>query len=175
MATSDFIRDSFARLHRSLKDSTADLTVEQLNYTPDDQHHSIGWILWHGYRTADVIGSRLLWNADERWAREGWAARLGLPEAGQGTGHSPDQAREVRVDDYAAFMEYADGVIADCDAYLEGMSDADLAVMRPWRNAPSGEEPVEAIIGNHVMTHIYGHRNEIYWLRSLQGLKGSPN
>ncbi|MCK9486169.1 MAG: DinB family protein [Dehalococcoidia bacterium] len=175
MATSDFIRDSFARLHKSLQDSTSDLTVEQLNFTPDQEHHSIAWILWHAYRTADVIGSRLLWQSDERWARDGWASRLGMPEAGQGTGHSPDEAHAIHIEDLGTFMGYADGVIADCDAYLAPMSDEDLQQPRPWRNAPSGEEPIAAIIGNHVMTHIYGHRNEIYWLRSLQGLKGSPN
>lgn len=175
MSASDFIRDSFQRLHRSIKDSTSDLTTEQLNYTPDAEHHSVAWILWHAYRTADVVGSRLLYARPERWSDGGWADRLDLPEAGQGTGHSPDQAHEIVIKDYAAFMEYADGVVADADAYLEGMSDEALQERRPWRNSPSGDEPIAAIIGNHVMTHIYGHRNEIYWLRSLQGLKGSPN
>lgn len=175
MDTTDFLRDSFKRLHASLETATADLSAEQLNFTPDAEHHSIAWILWHAFRTEDLIVSRLLRGVDERWATGGWAARLGLPEAGQGTGHTHEQAHAIAITDREAFMEYARGVAADVDTYLAGLSAADLEVMKPWRAAASGQEPVSAIIGNHVMTHIFGHRNEIYWLRSLQGLKGSPN
>jgi L-ascorbate metabolism protein UlaG (beta-lactamase superfamily) len=86
-----------------------------------------------------------------------------------------DEAQRVRIEDYAGFMEYARGVAQDTDAYLEGVTAEQLEEMKPWRTAPGGQDTVAAVIGNHVMTHIYGHRNEIYWLRSLQGLKGSPN
>ncbi len=175
METTDFLRDSFKRLHTSLETVTGDLTTEQLNFTPDDAHHSIAWILWHAFRTEDLIVSRVLRGTDERWSQGGWAQRLSLPDAGQGTGHSPEQAHTIHITDLDAFREYARGVAADIDVYLAGLSAADLEVLKPWRAAPSGQEPVAAIVGNHVMTHIYGHRNEIYWLRSLQGLKGSPN
>jgi len=175
MGTTDFLRDSFKRLHRSIETATGELTTEQLNFTPDAEHHSIAWILWHAFRTEDVVVSRVLRGTDERWSQGGWAQRLGMPEAGQGTGHSPEEAHSIHIDDPAMFLEYARAVAEDVDQYLAGLSAADLEVLKPWRAAASGQEPVSAIVGNHVMTHIYGHRNEIYWLRSLQGLKGSPN
>jgi uncharacterized damage-inducible protein DinB len=171
----DFLRDSFRRLHASMENSTGELSAEQLNFTPDAEHHSIAWILWHAYRTEDLVRSRMLQGKADRWSEGGWAARLGLPEQGQGTGQTPDEAQQVRITDYAGFMEYAKAVAADTDAYLAGLTAADLERMLPWRNAPNGEDTLAAVIGNHVMTHVYGHRNEIYWLRSLQGLKGSPN
>jgi uncharacterized damage-inducible protein DinB len=171
----DFIRDSFRRLHRSLEDSTQDLSLEQLNFTPDDQHHSIAWILWHAYRTEDLIRSRSLQGHPDRWSQDGWSGRLGLPEQGQGTGMPPGEAQRIRIEDYAGFMQYARIVADDTDAYLATLTEEQLEEMQPWRSAPGGQDTLAAVIGNHVMTHIYGHRNEIYWLRSLQGLKGSPN
>lgn len=175
METTDFLRDSFKRLHASLENVTGELTSEQLNFTPDAEHHSIAWVLWHAFRTEDLVVSRVLRGTEDRWSQGGWAQRFGLPQAGQGTGHSPEEAQAIHIDDLAPFMEYARGVAADVDAYLAGLSPADLEALKPWRAASGGQEPVSAIVGNHVMTHIYGHRNEIYWLRSLQGLKGSPN
>ncbi len=103
MDTTDFLRDSFKRLHASLETVTGDLTTEQLNFTPDPEHHSIAWILWHAFRTEDVVVSRILRGTDERWSQGGWAQRLGLPEAGQGTGHSPEQAHSIHIDDPAGF------------------------------------------------------------------------
>jgi uncharacterized damage-inducible protein DinB len=171
----DFIRDSFRRLHRSLEDSTKDLTPEQLNFTPDDQHHSIAWVLWHAYRTEDLVRSRLLQGKPDRWSADGWPQRLGLPEQGQGTGQPPEEAHRIRIEDYDAFIEYARAVADDTDAYLAPLTAEQIEELKPWRNAPDGQDTVAGVIGNHVMTHIYGHRNEVYWLRSLQGLKGSPN
>jgi len=172
MNTIDFFRSSFGRLHNTTVDVVKDLTPEQLNFQPDDQHYSIAWVLWHLVRTEDVITRQLLQKKPEIWAEAGWAAKLGLPERGQGTGQTPEQAREIEIRDLKPFLEYAGTVWADIDAYLAGLSERDLDVMYPWRR--TGEEPLGQIIGNHVMTHLFGHRNEIYWLRSEQGLQGSP-
>ena len=171
MDTLDFFRTSFGRLHTTTADAVKDLTVEQLNFKPGDQHYSIAWVLWHLVRTEDLILRQVLQKQPERWAEGGWAATTGLPERGQGTGQTPEQARDIEVRDLSQFLDYAREVWADVDAYLAGLSESDLDAMLPWRRA---EEPLGQIIGNHVMTHLFGHRNEIYWLRSEQGLQGSP-
>lgn len=175
MDATDFLRDSFRRLHQALENVTSELTVDQLNFTPDAEHHSISWILWHAYRTEDLVRSGMLQKQPDRWAADSWAARLGMPEKGQGTGQSHEDAHRVQITDHAAFTEYAHAVAADTDAYLTSLTPDDLERKLPWPSAPGGEDTLAAVIGNHVMTHVFGHRNEIYWLRSLQGLKGSPN
>ncbi|HXH20461.1 MAG TPA: DinB family protein [Dehalococcoidia bacterium] len=170
MNTIDFFRSSFQRLHNTTVDAVRELTPEQLNFRPEG-HYSIAWVLWHMVRSEDVILRLMVQRKPELWAEGGWAAKLGLPERGQGTGHTLEQAREIEIRDLPLFLDYAGAVWADVDAYLAGLTEADLDKMHPWRRA---EEPLGQIIGNHVMTHLFGHRNEIYWLRSEQGLQGSP-
>jgi uncharacterized damage-inducible protein DinB len=172
MNTIDFLRSSFGRLHATTVDVVKDLTPAQLNFKPDGQHYSIAWVLWHMARTEDLILRQLIQKKPDLWAEGGWAAKLGLPERGQGTGQTPEQAREIEISDLDPFLDYAREVWADIDAYLTSLSEPDLDALYPWRR--TGEEPLGQIIGNHVMTHLFGHRNEIYWLRSEQGLTGSP-
>jgi uncharacterized damage-inducible protein DinB len=172
MNTIDFFRSSFGRLHNTTLEAVKELTPDQLNFKPDAEHYSIAWVLWHLVRTEDLILRTLVQKKPEIWAEGGWAAKLGLPERGQGTGQTPEEARAIEIRDFSGFVKYAETVWADIDAYLNGISEADLDVMFPWRR--TGEEPLGQIIGNHVMTHLFGHRNEVYWLRSEQGLQGSP-
>ncbi len=174
MNTVDFFRSSFQRLHDTTVEAVRELTPDQVNFKPDAEHYSIAWVLWHLVRTEDVILRALLQQRPEVWTEGAWAARLGLPERGQGTGQTPEQARAIEIRDMEGFLEYARQVWADLDGYLAGLGEADLDRKLPWRRAPSGEEPLGQIIGNHVMTHLFGHRNEVYWLRSEQGLQGSP-
>jgi uncharacterized damage-inducible protein DinB len=170
MDTIGFFRTSFERLHNTTLDAVKELSPEQLNFQPEG-HYSIAWVLWHLVRSEDVILRLLVQKKPELWAEGGWAAKLGLPERGQGTGQTVEQAQEIQIRDLAPFLDYAREVWADVDSYLAGLSESDLDAMYPWRRA---EEPLGQIIGNHVMTHLFGHRNEIYWLRSEQGLQGSP-
>jgi uncharacterized damage-inducible protein DinB len=169
-----FFRSSFDRLHSTTVEAVKGLSVEQLNFRPDDQHHSIAWVLWHLARTEDVVMRALVQKKPELWVEGGWPAKLGMPERGQGTGQTPEQAAQVRIEDPEAFLAYAREVWRDIDSYLSGLKEEDLDAPYPWRRSPTGEEPLGQVIGNHVMTHLFGHRNEIYWLRSLQGLQGSP-
>lgn len=169
----DFFRSSFDRLHTTTVEAVKDLTPEQLNYKPDEHHYSIAWVLWHLVRTEDVVLRTLVQKRPDIWAEGGWAFKLGLPERGQGTGHTPEQARAIRIADLQLFLEYAQEVWLDVDLYLAGLNESDLDATYPWRR--TGEEPLGQIIGNHVMTHLFGHRNEVYWLRSEQGLQGSPS
>ncbi len=174
MNTVDFFRSSFDRLHSTVSDSIKELTPDQLNFKPDAEHYSIAWVLWHLVRTEDLIVRALVQKKPEVWTEGAWAAKLGLPERGQGTGQTPAEAQAIAIADPAAFLDYARSVWSDLDGYLAGLSEADLDTPYPWRRSQTGEEPLGQIIGNHVMTHLFGHRNEIYWLRSEQGLQGSP-
>lgn len=170
----EFMRKGFDRLHSTITDAVKDLTLEQINFRPDNQHYSIAWVLWHAVRTEDLVLRSLVQKQPEIWVEGRWHQRLDLPEKGQGTGQTPQEAQSIAINDMDSFMAYAREVWANTDSLLQSLSPEDLDRMYPWRRAASGEEPLGQIIGTHVMAHIYGHRNEIYWLRSLQGLQGSP-
>ena len=100
-----------------------------------------------------------------------WASRTGvqMPDPG---GFNPDWARAVRMK-LPAFREYAKAVYAASDAYVAGLSDADLD--RKVQTGFVGEQTIGFVITNILGWHAAQHTGEIAALKGrMQGLKGLP-
>ncbi len=70
-----------------------------------------------------------------------------------------------------SFQAYAKAVFAQTDAYLAGLSDADL--VRKGQG-PGGETTLGWFVVNILATHVPQHLGEIAALKGVQGLKGLP-
>jgi uncharacterized damage-inducible protein DinB len=154
-------------LHRSFRQAGDGLTPEQMNFVPAGESHSITWVMWHGARVEDLIMQQVIQGNPAIWERDGWAARLGLPAQGFGTGQTTEQAKEIRIRDLGDFSGYADAVATATQDHLGGLSDADLE-----RELKVGQrtESVGQCITLHLVTHLNGHRGEINLLRGMLGL-----
>ncbi|GAB2537592.1 mycothiol transferase [Brachybacterium huguangmaarense] len=123
------ILSDLATRPRDLADSLRDrLTPEALNRHPGRHDNSIAWLLWHTARMMDMQLSALS-GEETVWLAKGYDERfgLGLAPDDMGYGHTPEQARAIRVDDADLLLEHLRDVTAALLAYLGGIDDAALS------------------------------------------------
>src|SRR5262249_49320152 len=83
-----FIITLLEAAYRSIKQSTDDLTDEQLYYQPTPESNSIAWLVWHLSRWRDYISSTIS-GEPQIWVSAGWAQQYGMPDARTGLGGTP--------------------------------------------------------------------------------------
>src|SRR5215207_8806052 len=167
VSATTYMLQSLDFLHRAFRQAGDGLTPEQLNFVPDGESHSIAWVMWHAARVEDLIVQQMIQAQPAIWDAGDWAARLGLPAKGFGTGQTTEQAKAIQITDVAAFGGYADAVAEATRDYVSGLSDADLD-----REVQVGQrtESVGQCITLHLVTHLNGHRGEVNLLRGMMGL-----
>jgi DinB family protein len=165
------LRQQVAGAHDILEQTIADCSQDALDKNlPGATITSIGSIYAHLVFSEDGILHGMLQGKPPIYRGQNWASRTGvqMPEPG---GFSPEWARTVRMK-LPAFREYAKAVFAATDAYIGGLSDADLD--RKVQTGFVGEQTVAFVIGNILAWHAAQHTGEIAALKGVQGLKGLP-
>jgi hypothetical protein len=167
-----FIRNYLRSLQGALDEAAAGLSPEQAHWSPDGTGNHIAFVLWHYSRTVDNIIRFVLQRKPTVWMEGKWDERFGLDSRAQGTGMSPEEASAVSISDLGDFASYMKIVWREADEYLGTVSEGDLEVKVIVR--PLGELTLEEILGTVLLTHGYTHLGEVWLLRGLQGLQGSP-
>jgi len=149
-------------LHRALDG----LDDDALGYRPAEHTNPIGWLAWHIGRVEDMHVADLL-EAEQLWT-EGWHERIGMPADGEryGTRQTLEQVNAVRAPSAELLLGYYDSVAARTDAYLEGLSAADLdRVLDEPQFQPL---PTVGVRINSLIHHAAHHAGQIDYLRGLR-------
>jgi hypothetical protein len=165
------LRQQLAGYHDILEQTIADCSQDTLDKNlPGATISSIGSIYAHLLFAEDGILHGMLQGKPPIYRAQNWASRTGvqMPEPG---GFNADWARTVHVK-LPVFREYAKAVFAATDAYVAGLSDADLD--RKVQTGFVGEQTVGYVISNILSWHAAQHTGEIAALKGVQGLKGLP-
>jgi hypothetical protein len=159
----ELLRSGFAALHEELRADFAEVQADWLWWTPEGGSQHIGFILYHLVRDEDDMLAMAA-RVNSTWTDEGWAARLGLPPEGQGTGMERSLAAGLRYD-LAMFLAYA-GRVWD-------MADGRLATLTPGRLDEPSWPGSPWSLGRHMLQgcldHSWLHLGEI---RALMGQRG---
>jgi hypothetical protein len=166
----EFIQAGLTQLHKNMDKAIADLTPEQLHAVPAGhaKANTIAFGLWHYVRTEDNVVRYVIQNRRPTvWAEGGYAEKLGLPPAAQGTGMPTADAQAFRIKDVALFKEYMGKVWASTDELFQ---HGDAAVLEKIVMVkPLGEMPAIRALGNVCLTHGSAHFGEIELARTLVG------
>src|SRR5262245_23288177 len=169
MKTQALLRQQLTGYHDLLEQTIADCAQSTLDHNPAGATiTNIGSIYAHTVFSEDNILHGMLQGKAPIYRAQGWASRtrLEMPEPGE---FSPEWARGVKLD-LAMFREYARDVYAATDAYIAGLSDADLD--RKVQTGFVGEQTVAFVMSNVLGWHAAQHTGEIAALKGVQGLKG---
>ena len=172
MSRAAFIRKNLLSLQESLDDAAVGLSHEQAHWRPDAGGTHIAFVLWHYSRTVDNIVRFVLQRKPTIWMEGKWDERFGLDSKAQGTGMSREDALAVSISDLPAFSSYMKEVWREVGAYLDTVSEEELDRKQMVR--PLGELTLEEILGTVLLTHGYTHLGEVWLLKGMQGLAGSP-
>ena len=85
MALQEFIRESFETNWEWLARYIDGLTQEEIEYRPNDQCHSIGFILWHYGRALDMWTQSLARRREQLY-EQGVGRAAGIQGGGHGRG-----------------------------------------------------------------------------------------
>lgn len=167
----DLLEESKRRLYRMLRD----LTPEELAWRPGADANSIGFIIWHIARVEDRwLAGFAATNVSERWIRDAWAERFGLPEGGTGVGFTREQLDDFdeHMPPIAEVLAYFDAVREDMLVYLRGLNDADLDATPGRTPFPEvGTLPPDFTIGRmfrQLIGEYNQHLGQVGYLRGLQ-------
>ena len=141
MALQEFIRESFTTHWEWLERYLDGLTQDEIEYRPNPQCHSIGFVIWHYGRALDMWTQTLARQEPQLYERE-WAQRLALPPEPMdvGFGYGADELAAWRCPDKAQLLEYAaaardnllqgDAALTYADDGAGGMIDAAFTNIR---------------------------------------------
>ena len=127
MTLQEFIRQSFTVHWEWMERYLDGLTQEEIEFRPDDQCHSIGFIVWHYGRALDMWVQTLA-RREPQLYEQGWAGRLGFaPEPmAVGFGYSADDLANWRCPEKELLVGYAAAARENLLAFLGQHDDASL-------------------------------------------------
>ena len=140
------------------------LTPAERRFQPTPDSHHVDFVLWHMARVEDNWVQGFGRGVETVWENGGWAARLGLPEQGNGWGYTVRQVEELPQFDLDLLNEYAAAIRAATIGFLDGLSSDDLD------RAPDPRRP-EVSIGSmlsHVIVEESQHVGQAAYLRGIQ-------
>ena len=127
MDVHELLVELFGRITEHVVDAVEGLDAEALSRSLEPGTNSIGWLVWHltrvqDHHLADLVGE------EQEWVTGSWADRFGLePDPhNTGYGHSAEEVAAVRPDGAGVLLEYYAAVAARTNAFLQGLSPADL-------------------------------------------------
>ncbi|MCM6761916.1 DinB family protein [Rathayibacter sp. ZW T2_19] len=134
-AAIDLLRDAFARVHENVHAVLDDSTPEQLGFRADAQANSPAWLIWHLTRVQDdhlapLAGHEQVWTAQDFHGR----SALPFEPGASGYGQEPSEVAALAAVPAHLLAEYHDAVHQATLAYLDTLSDENLAevVDRQW-------------------------------------------
>ncbi len=156
MALDEYTED----LHRAVNG----LTPAERRFQPTPEAHHVDFVIWHVARVEDNWIQGFGRGAETVWERGGWAARLGLPEQGNGWGYTARQVAELPPFDLDLLDQYARDVRAGTIAFLDELSPDDLD------RTPNPKRPQVSIgsMLSHVIVEESQHVGQVAYLRGIQ-------
>lgn len=120
--------DAFGRVHEELPQIVDRLSPADLQWRPDPDANSIGWLLWHLSRVQDdhlaALSSALGRPREQEW--QDWRGRFALPYGDDiGYGHTSAQVGEFHLEDPQLLVSYHDAVHAMTTRVLDALSESD--------------------------------------------------
>lgn len=163
-------RRLFGLAHDTLEGTVADLSSEQACYCPDGKAMPAGAHYAHHVQGEDAVFNGMLQGKTPLMASE-FAGKFGTPEQAP-QGDWSEWARSTTIDMEEA-RAYAQAVYAATDAYLAGLTDADLDGELDLSAMGMGTQPLSMMLDLMVLDTGL-HTGEISAVKGLQGLKGYP-
>lgn len=167
MALKEFIRGSFDSNWEWLLRYLDGLTQEEIEFVPNEQCHSIGFIVWHYGRALDMWVQSLA-KREPQLYEQGWAERLGFaPEPmNVGFGYTVDDLTGWTCPGKAVVTEYADAARNNLLEYLDTHDDESL--VNTTMTNRRGEEMAVADMFRLLIWEVNQHGGQAGYLRGMQ-------
>ena len=161
----------FERASQMLEKALDGLTQDDLNYLPDPDCNSIGWLAWHLTRGLDEIINSIA-KEEQLWIKDGWHIKFNRsPDASDnGYGHSPEQVATFKCPDAETLLKYHRAVVQRSKDCLTMLSTPDLS-----REIDDTWSQLFPTVGARIviaLDEILQHAGQVCYIRGLRHGKG---
>ena len=167
MALQEFIRESIETNWEWLERYLEGLSQEEVEYRPNDQCHSIGFIVWHYGRALDMWTQTLARRQPQLY-EEVWAERLGLKPVAMdvGFGYSAEDLLNWQCPAKELLVQYA---TAARDNFLGLLSEHDdESLTSTTMTNRQGNEITLATMFRMLIWEVNQHGGQAGYLRGMQ-------
>ena len=165
MDLSEVLADAFGRVAVNVSGAVSGLDADGLNFRPDADANSIGWLVWHLTRVQDDHVAHLAQRKQD-YVAGGWADRLGLDpdERDLGFGHSSEQVQAVRFDHATDLLAYFEAVQTHTLDYVSTVTadELDRIVDERWDPPVSAGVRLVSVIDDCIQ-----HSGQAAYVRGL--------
>lgn len=127
MEWNDLLTDGFGRLQSSLEHVLEGLNVDDLNWQPEPESNSIGWLAWHLTRQHDAQIASIM-TEEQLWVKDGWHNKFDMPAdpADIGFGHTTQQVAAFQSPAVEVLTGYHKAVLTRSLDFFKTLTPADL-------------------------------------------------
>lgn len=127
MEWQDLLADAYNRIPESMEHVLGGLNQDDLDWQPQEDCNSIGWLCWHLTRQHDAQAAALM-GEDQLWVKDGWHAKFNRePDTGDmGFGHTPEQVAAFKSPGVQTLLDYQRAVTERTKSYFRTLSKTDL-------------------------------------------------
>ena len=167
----DLLADCYGRVIEFLENVLEGLTEDELNWQPNQDCNSIGWLTWHLTRQHDAQVASLI-GEDQLWINDGWHAKFGRAPDPQdiGFGHTLEQVTAFKSPDIQTLLDYHSAVLERSKNYFFTLSETDLdrKLDEPWFQPL----PTVGVRLNSILEDSLLHAGQAAYVRGLRHGKG---
>ncbi|MSQ12078.1 MAG: DinB family protein [Dehalococcoidia bacterium] len=171
MGAAAFALDALTKERQATVSAVTGLTPEQLRWAPASGTNPIGFLLFHVFRTEDLLTHTHLASIPQVWERDGWASRWKLPPApagATGNGWTAQQVTAFQVSPLDELLAYGRAV-RDASAHvIRSLDPTEL----DGSAAPSNPQMTRGRVLSMLITHEAEHHGQIELIVGL--LKTGP-
>ena len=164
------LRESIQWGHQLLEMVMADVTDDEARWAPPGLANPIGALYAHAVLDLDAIVNGMLKGGAPRFGTE-WAGQLGAVSPQMPLTYEWGRTIEP---DLAGLRKFGQTALADAEAYLDQLTDADLDRMVDLSGEGLGMRSVSWVLNALVASHLNNMAGEISALKGVQGKKGYP-
>jgi len=158
----------FERASQMLEKALDGLTQDDLNYLPNPDCNSIGWLAWHLTRVQDSAISNLM-DKEQCWIADKWYGKFGRnPDpTDRGVGHTSVDVSNFKSPDSKTLLDYYCAVFKQTKEYINKLSTAELGREVDNLRSPLVGLRIAGIINDNIQ-----HVGQIAYLRGMLKGKG---
>lgn len=170
----DLIQINLHVAHDQFSQTVADVTQEMADWVPPGVAHPIGERYAHTVAAEDWLVNSIA-QGGAPWFVSTWAGKTGFGKSGEMRfDMTAEQARAFRVDDLNALREYEKAVFSATEAYVGGLTEADMERILDMSSVGIPQVPAPAWWSSFVIGHLHDLMGEISALKGCLGKKGYP-
>ena len=167
----DLLSDGYGRVLGFLEHVLDGLNQDDLDWQPQQDCSSIGWLTWHLTRQQDAQIASLM-REEQLWTKDGWHSRFNRPADpdDSGFGHTPEQVSAFKSTNADILIDYNRAVLERSKYYIQSLSKGDLAreLNEPWfQPLPTVGVSLVSILNDSVI-----HAGQAAYARGLRQGKG---